>query len=112
MEFLIPFALKLFPNMLPSTFQDKTKKVRPLWISKQVPTIYCFILYINYAIAFCHSQDEARRKQLKMKLSMAKFLQDTVEEMAVSATDTKNREETLAFYDFIEKVRLHFVVYS
>ena len=47
-----------------------------------------------------------------MKLSMAKFLQDTVEEMAVSATDTKNREETLAFYDFIEKVRLHFVVYS
>lgn len=75
MEFLIPFALKLFPNMLPSTFQDKTKK------------------------------DEARRKQLKMKLSMAKFLQDTVEEMAVSATDTKNREETLAFYDFIEKIR-------
>ncbi len=27
MEFLLPFALKLFPNMLPSTFQDKLKKV-------------------------------------------------------------------------------------
>jgi LETM1 and EF-hand domain-containing protein 1, mitochondrial len=23
MEFALPFALKLFPNMLPSTFQDK-----------------------------------------------------------------------------------------
>jgi LETM1 and EF-hand domain-containing protein 1, mitochondrial len=28
MEFLLPFALKLFPNMLPSTFQDSLKKVR------------------------------------------------------------------------------------
>lgn len=75
MEVLIPVALKLFPNMLPSTFEDKTKK------------------------------DEAKRKQLKMKLSMAKFLQDAVEEIAVSAEDTKNREQTMAFYDFIEKIR-------
>lgn len=28
MEFLIPFALKLFPNMLPSTFEDKSQKVK------------------------------------------------------------------------------------
>lgn len=41
-----------------------------------------------------------------MKLSMAKFLQDTVEEMAVSADNMKNKEETMAFYDFIEKVKL------
>ena len=27
MEFLLPAALKFFPNMLPSTFQDKLKKV-------------------------------------------------------------------------------------
>lgn len=26
MEFLLPFALKIFPNMLPSTFQDKMKE--------------------------------------------------------------------------------------
>ncbi len=26
MEFLLPFALRLFPNMLPSTFQDKMKE--------------------------------------------------------------------------------------
>ncbi len=26
MEFLLPFAIRLFPNMLPSTFQDKMKE--------------------------------------------------------------------------------------
>ena len=45
-----------------------------------------------------------KRKQLKVKLSMAKFLQDTVEEMAVSADNQENQEETKAFFDFIEKV--------
>ena len=28
MEFLLPVALKLFPNMLPSTFEDKFAAVR------------------------------------------------------------------------------------
>ena len=28
MEFLLPVALKLFPNMLPSTFTDQYKEVR------------------------------------------------------------------------------------
>ena len=30
MEFLLPVALKLFPNMLPSTFEDKYAAVRSL----------------------------------------------------------------------------------
>lgn len=30
MELLLPVALKLFPNMLPSTFTDKYKEVRPI----------------------------------------------------------------------------------
>ena len=43
---------------------------------------------------------------------MAKFLQDTVEEMAVSADNQENQEETKAFYDFIEKVCfLYFLFY-
>ena len=28
MEFLLPVALRLFPNMLPSTFTEKSKEVR------------------------------------------------------------------------------------
>lgn len=50
-------------------------------------------------------QDKAKRKQLKVKLSMAKFLQDTVEEMALSSESPKNQKETKEFYEFIEKVR-------
>lgn len=30
MEFLLPVALRLFPNMLPSTFEDKLKKEEEL----------------------------------------------------------------------------------
>ncbi|ELR16119.1 LETM1like protein [Acanthamoeba castellanii str. Neff] len=52
MEFLLPIALKIFPNMLPSTFQDTMKK------------------------------EEDMRKQLLLKLKMASFLQDTLQEMA------------------------------
>ncbi|XP_002718224.4 mitochondrial proton/calcium exchanger protein [Oryctolagus cuniculus] len=52
MEFLLPVALKLFPNMLPSTFETRS------------------------------SQEERLKKQLRAKLEVAKFLQDTVEEMA------------------------------
>jgi LETM1 and EF-hand domain-containing protein 1, mitochondrial len=33
MEFLLPVALKLFPNMLPSTFEDKFAAVRVISIS-------------------------------------------------------------------------------
>ncbi len=29
MEVLLPVALKVFPNMLPSTFEDKLKVIRP-----------------------------------------------------------------------------------
>jgi LETM1 and EF-hand domain-containing protein 1 len=52
MELLLPFFLKLFPNMLPSTFKS----------SVQV--------------------QEDMKRTLHLRLGLAKFLQDTVEEMA------------------------------
>eukprot|EP01025_Chloroclados_australasicus_P055609 TRINITY_DN677_c0_g1_i1.p1 TRINITY_DN677_c0_g1~~TRINITY_DN677_c0_g1_i1.p1 ORF type:complete len:754 (-),score=86.80 TRINITY_DN677_c0_g1_i1:226-2487(-) len=52
MEFLLPVALALFPNMLPSTFEDKLK------------------------------QQERLKKRLAAKIEIARFLQETVEEMA------------------------------
>jgi hypothetical protein len=52
MEFLLPVALKLFPNMLPSTFQDSLKK------------------------------EENMKKELQARLEIAKFWQDTLLEMA------------------------------
>ncbi|KAJ7375252.1 letm1 and EF-hand domain-containing protein 1, mitochondrial [Desmophyllum pertusum] len=75
MEFMLPVVIKLFPNMLPSTFADKTKK------------------------------EEDKKKQLKVKIQMAKFLQDTVEEMAVTAKQKKTQEVVAEFANFFEKIR-------
>lgn len=47
-ELLLPVLLAVFPNMLPSTFEDKIKK------------------------------EEARRKAVQLKLEMAKFLEDAL----------------------------------
>ncbi|XP_020627164.1 LETM1 and EF-hand domain-containing protein 1, mitochondrial-like isoform X1 [Orbicella faveolata] len=75
MEFMLPVVIKLFPNMLPSTFEDKSKK------------------------------EENKKKQLKVKIQMAKFLQDTVEEMAVTAKQKKTQEVVAEFANFFEKIR-------
>ncbi|XP_047407129.1 LETM1 domain-containing protein LETM2, mitochondrial isoform X1 [Sciurus carolinensis] len=52
MEFLIPVFLKLFPEMLPSTFETESKK------------------------------EEKQKKKMAAKLEVAKFLQETITEMA------------------------------
>ncbi|XP_048648732.1 LETM1 domain-containing protein LETM2, mitochondrial isoform X5 [Marmota marmota marmota] len=52
MEFLIPVFLKLFPEMLPSTFESESKK------------------------------EEKQKKKMAAKLEIAKFLQETITEMA------------------------------
>jgi LETM1 and EF-hand domain-containing protein 1 len=78
MELLLPFALKLFPNMLPSTFQDSLKK------------------------------EENMKKELQMRLAVAGFLQDTLKELAAKknhqdSSDTSGAKELI---DFIDKARL------
>ncbi|EDV20787.1 uncharacterized protein TRIADDRAFT_60795 [Trichoplax adhaerens] len=74
MEVLLPVAIKLFPNMLPSTFEDKEKR------------------------------DEKRRKQLNVKLEMAKFLQDTIEEMAVSKK-IQSKDSAQSLVTFFQDIR-------
>ncbi|KAI4342858.1 hypothetical protein MLD38_027426 [Melastoma candidum] len=78
MEFLLPVFLKLFPNMLPSTFQDKMK------------------------------EEEALKRRLNARIEYAKFLQDTVREMAKEiqnsrSGDIKKTAEDLD--EFLNKVR-------
>jgi LETM1 and EF-hand domain-containing protein 1 len=70
LELLLPVLLKLFPNMLPSTFESKFQ------------------------------EEEKRKKLLKMRLEMAKFLQDTVEEVAL--TKKASGESSKAAKDFTE----------
>jgi len=52
MEFALPFALKLFPNMLPSTFQDSLKA------------------------------EENMKRELKSRIAMAEFFQETLQDLA------------------------------
>ncbi|MBN3306021.1 LETM1 protein, partial [Amia calva] len=74
MEFLLPIALKLFPNMLPSTFETQSKK------------------------------EERLKKELRLKLEMAKFLQDTIEEIALRNKAAKGNV-TEEFSTFFQKIR-------
>ncbi|KAK1175200.1 mitochondrial proton/calcium exchanger protein-like isoform X1 [Acipenser oxyrinchus oxyrinchus] len=74
MEFLLPVVLKLFPNMLPSTFETQSKK------------------------------EERLKKELRVKLEMAKFLQDTIEEIALRNKAAKG-DVTEEFSTFFQKIR-------
>lgn len=72
-ELLLPVAIKIFPNMLPSTFESK------------------------FAV------EEKRRGLIKVRLQMAKFLQGTIREGGIQATDkVKTSDE---FKEFFRKVR-------
>ncbi|XP_048534322.1 mitochondrial proton/calcium exchanger protein-like [Triticum urartu] len=78
MEFLLPVFLKLFPNMLPSTFQDRMK------------------------------EEEALKRKLKARMEYAKFLQDTAKEMAKEVQTSRSGETKQTAEDldeFLNKVR-------
>ncbi|WWC86410.1 uncharacterized protein L201_001286 [Kwoniella dendrophila CBS 6074] len=72
MELLLPVALKLFPNMLPSTFEG------------------------DFAAS------EKQRKLLRVRIEMAKFLQETVRESGLKADSVVKSDE---FKEFFRKVR-------
>ncbi|XP_051168793.1 mitochondrial proton/calcium exchanger protein [Leptopilina boulardi] len=57
LEILLPIAIKLFPDLLPSTFQTASEK------------------------------EDKLKKALKVKIEMAKFLQKTLDEMSVQSSD-------------------------
>ncbi|KFV98880.1 hypothetical protein N327_03703, partial [Fulmarus glacialis] len=73
MEFLLPVFLKLFPEMLPSTFETDSKK------------------------------EEKQKKKLNAKLELAKFLQETIAEMAKrNKADTGQGKQ---FSSYVHQIR-------
>ncbi|KAJ8961953.1 hypothetical protein NQ314_005855 [Rhamnusium bicolor] len=74
MEFLLPLFIKFFPGMLPSTFETATEK------------------------------EDKIKHSLKLKLEMAKFLQGTLDEMAVQHKD-RYSDSAKEFLDWFNKVR-------
>lgn len=74
LELALPIFIKLFPNMLPSTFQTTNEKEAKL------------------------------RTNLKVKLEMAKFLQQTLDEMSVKGKGHKSNTAK-DFADFFVQIR-------
>lgn len=92
MEILLPVALKLFPNMLPSTFEDKYAAVCTFQTLWRVPRSY-------YEVPI---QEEKSRKLLRVRLEMAKFLQETLRESGLKANAHIVGSD--AFKEFFRKV--------
>ncbi|KAM6996361.1 LETM1 domain-containing protein LETM2, mitochondrial isoform 1-T1 [Passerculus sandwichensis] len=68
MEFLLPMFLKLFPDMLPSTFETESKK------------------------------EEKLKKKLNARLELAKFLRETIAEMAKRNKADTGKGKQFSFY--------------
>ncbi|KAK5649491.1 hypothetical protein RI129_000520 [Pyrocoelia pectoralis] len=75
MEFLLPVFIKLFPSMLPSTFETKSEKENKI------------------------------KQNLKVKLEMAKFLQQTLDNMAVQHKDKTSSAQAKEFNEWFHKLR-------
>lgn len=63
MELLLPVALKIFPNMLPSTYKDSFQR------------------------------EEDMKRQLQLRVSLAEFLQETVKDIMQDTRDTEGVTE-------------------
>ncbi|KAK9891833.1 hypothetical protein WA026_016632 [Henosepilachna vigintioctopunctata] len=74
MEFLLPFFIKFFPGMLPSTFETASEA------------------------------EDKNKKKLKVKLEMAKFLQETLDNMSLQHKDHYS-EEAKQFTEWFHRVR-------
>lgn len=80
MELLLPVALKIFPNMLPSTYKDSFQR------------------------------EEDMKRQLQLRVALAEFLQETVKEVMQDTRDTEGvTEERKAtareVMDFVERAQ-------
>ncbi|XP_035673876.1 mitochondrial proton/calcium exchanger protein-like isoform X2 [Branchiostoma floridae] len=75
-EFLLPFYVKLFPGLMPSTFEDKKTK------------------------------DERLRQQLRTRLDTARFLLKTMEELPVETRRrSSGRKSVEDFIQFMDRLR-------
>lgn len=75
LEFTLPVIIKLFPNMLPSTFESQDQKNIKL------------------------------KQHLKIKLEMAKFFQETLDQMAPQASSNRHSELAREFSSFFNRIR-------
>lgn len=75
MELALPLFIKFFPGMLPSTFQTSSDK------------------------------EDKLKKNFKVKLEMTKFLQKTLDDMAVFSKGGHSSQAAKEFSEFFQKIR-------
>lgn len=75
-EFALPFLLRFFPNVLPSTYEHEYEK------------------------------EEKIKKVLQARLETARFFQETLEEMALVSKKPEAAKFAEAFSDFFKKIRM------
>jgi len=73
MEFLLPVALRLFPNMLPSSFNKS------------------------------HEKEDKLKKDLQARLQIASFLSETVDELAKSKLSESKKEDIMELLAMVRK---------
>lgn len=122
-ELALPLLLKLFPNLLPSTFQDQLKQEARVHRSTPAPPRFCR----ERGIALCcaslrqfsqphlsllqpppQNSQETMKQQLKARIEMAKFLQETTESMAGQLAKSRSgavQATAAELYDFMRRVR-------
>ncbi|THG14330.1 hypothetical protein TEA_021884 [Camellia sinensis var. sinensis] len=107
MEFLLPVFLAVFPNMLPSTFQDKMKEQVSEVAKKESATIRS-VDRVDRCGRWLWSMVEALKRRLNARIEYAKFLQGTVKEMAKEVQSSRSGETKKTAEDldeFLTKVR-------
>jgi hypothetical protein len=88
MELLLPFYIKIFPKMMPTPFQDLSEEVSE-------------IIYINKKIL--NFKEQKNYAKMKAKIATAKFLQDALEEIAMTRKSrSKGDETTSRAYEFTQ----------
>ena len=110
MEFLLPVALRLFPNMLPSTFEDKLKKEEEL--KKRVGAKLEVARFLQARLPGGGRRGGARAARAPAAALTARRgrprAQDTVQEMAGNMKSSKTgatQASAAELYDFLRRVR-------
>ncbi|KAI8468150.1 MAG: LETM1-domain-containing protein [Monoraphidium minutum] len=102
MELALPLLLKLFPNMLPSTFEDQMKK------EEDVKRRLVVKLEVARFLQDQMKKEEDVKPRLVVKLEVERFLQDTMAEMAKEIKSKRTGEVSASadeLFQFINKVR-------
>ncbi|KAL7520769.1 hypothetical protein ACHAWX_005480 [Stephanocyclus meneghinianus] len=103
MELALPFALKLFPNMLPSTFQDSLKEEEKMKGELQMRiSMASFFQEISICVVWRSTLAELAKEQKK---SAALRKHDADDASDAESIETEKEASAESFLEFLKKAR-------